>query len=199
MGRKTTVCVLHQRCVVRAPIVIALLLMGLPSIVSAQETRAGAIAEEQARKAQALAPRDPPFAEKLVLAAHKGMVLQPAGLYPYFDSVYSGGGFTLGAGYRDYTGDKTHWNVAGLYSIAGFKLIDAGMASRVICQGSDCAPAWRRDARVAYHGLGIEPGRWCGFRMQQTCGGGDVTLRGRLLVPPAPVRHYDQRSPNSSP
>ena len=93
----------------------------------AQETRAAAIAAEQADKAARLAPYEPHWAEKLLLSVRKAIVEQPAGFYPYFDSVYSGGGFTLGAGYRRFTGDRTHWNVAGLYSGKGYKLIEASV------------------------------------------------------------------------
>ena len=106
------------------------------------------------------------------------MVLQPAGLYPYFDSVYSGGGFTLGAGYRHFTGDRTHWNVAGLYSISSYKLIEAGVASRGHLSGRldlHASVGWRDATQVAYHGLGIESPADAGaaFRMQQAYGGGD--------------------------
>ena len=41
----------------------------------------------------------------------------PSGFYPFFGSVYSGGGFTLGAGYRRFYGDRTHADVKGLYSL----------------------------------------------------------------------------------
>jgi hypothetical protein len=187
---------------VRAPLLIAFLVMNASSIVSAQETRAGAIADEQARKAQTLAPRDPPFAEKLVLAAHKMMVLQPAGLYPYFDSVYSGGGFTLGAGYRHFTGDRTHWNVAGLYSASSYKLIDAGVASRGHLGGRldlRASVGWRDATQVSYHGLGIDsPADGAAFRMQQSYGGGDVTLRATrwlLLTAGAAYEGYTIKDP----
>ena len=95
----------------------------------AQETRAGSIAAEQAEKATRLAPYEPHWAENLLLSVRKTLVEQPSGFYPYFGSVYSGGGFTLGAGYRHFTGDRTHWNVAGLYSAKGYKLIEAGATS----------------------------------------------------------------------
>jgi len=177
--------------------------MSVPAIVSAQETRAGAIADEQARKAKELAPREPPFAEKLVLAAHKLMVLQPAGVYPYFDSVYSGGGFTLGAGYRHFTGDRTHVNVAGLYSLPGYKLIDAGVASRGLLSGRldlRASAGWRDATQVAYYGLGIESPADAGaaFRMQQAYGGGDVTLRAKrwlLLTAGAGYEDYTIKDP----
>ena len=186
----------------RVPLLIAFLVMSVPAMVSAQETRAGTIADEQARKAKALAPRDPPFAEKLVLAAHKLMVLQPAGVYPYFDSVYSGGGFTLGAGYRHFTGDRTHWNVAGLYSISSYKLIDAGVASRGHLSGRldlHASVGWRDATQVAYHGLGIDsPAEGAAFRMQQTYGGGDVTLRAKrwlVLTAGAAYEGYTIKDP----
>ena len=89
---------------------------------------------------------------------------QPSGFYPYFDSVYSGGGFTLGAGYRQFTGDRTHVNVAGLYSAAGLQ-VDRSRAAPRRVTGPDvsiCAASagWRDATQVAYHGLGIDsPGR----------------------------------------
>ena len=58
----------------------------------AQETRAGSIAAEQADKATRLAPYEPHWAENLLLSVRQALVEQPAGFYPYFDSVYSGGG-----------------------------------------------------------------------------------------------------------
>ncbi len=104
--------------------VIPLIMLLLPSPVLAQDTRAGAIAAQQAEKATRLAPQQRHWAEELVLTVQKTLVQQPSGFYPYFDSVYSGGGFTLGAGYRQFTGDRTHVNVAGLYSVPGYKLIE---------------------------------------------------------------------------
>ena len=53
----------------------------------------------------------------------------PDGPYPYFDSVLSGGGFTLGAGYRRFLGDRANWNVAGLYSAKGYKLMQLDVAA----------------------------------------------------------------------
>ena len=41
---------------------------------------------------------------------------RPSGFIPYLDSVYGGGGFTLGAGYRRAFADRSLWMVRGLYS-----------------------------------------------------------------------------------
>jgi len=53
-------------------------------------------------------------------------------LYPYFDSVYSGGGFTLGAGYRRYVGDYAFTEVRGLYSFKNYKSSSSEWLSRIM-------------------------------------------------------------------
>ena len=77
-------------------------------LVEAQETRAAEIVAEQARKAAELKPYQPSTAERWVTKTHRELIELPSGMYPYIGSVYSGGGFTLGAGYRKYLGDRTH-------------------------------------------------------------------------------------------
>ena len=114
----------------------------------------------------------------------KTIVEQPSGFYPYFDSVYSGGGFTVGAGYRQFTGDRTYWSIASLISAKGYKLIEGSALSpghwsgRLDLHGR---AGWRDATQVAYHGLGIDSPADAGaaFRMQQAYAGGDVTVRPR--------------------
>ena len=204
---------LALRAVVSGPLLIAIVAILLPVVAFAQETRAGAIAAEQAEKATHLAPQKTHWSEELLLTAQEMLIKQPAGFYPYFDSVYSGGGFTLGAGYRHFTGDRTHADVAGLYSISGYKLIEASAASpghwsgRLDLRGR---AGWRDATQVAYYGLGIESPADAGaaFRMQQAYAGGDLTIRPGgwlLLTAGAAYEDYtlkdptgDQRSVESS-
>src|SRR3954451_18465254 len=75
---------------------------------AAQESRAALIAARQAEKAANLMPYVPGAAERTIVTLQRELLLDPNGLYPLFASVYSGGGFTLGAGYRRYYGDRTH-------------------------------------------------------------------------------------------
>jgi hypothetical protein len=149
---------------------------------AAQETRAAEIAAEQAEKATRLAPRVPPKAERLIKAAERALLEEPSGFYPYFDSVYSGGGFTLGGGYRQFTGDRTQWSVAGLYSAKAYKLAEASFLSPGHAAGLIDVRArtgWRDATQVAFHGLGIDSPADVNtaFRMRQTYGGADVALR----------------------
>jgi hypothetical protein len=196
---------LQPRHGVRPPLLCALILL-MPVCAGAQETRAATIAAAQAEKATRLAPEERSWAEQLVLTARQVMVVQPSGFYPYFDSVYSGGGFTLGAGYRQFTGDRTHWNVAGLYSATGYKLIEAGTTSPGHWEGRldlHAAAGWRDATQVAYHGLGIESPEDAGtaFRMQQGYAGADATARPRswiLLTAGASYEDYTIKDPTGN-
>ena len=57
------------------------------------------------------------------------LIDEPSGLYPLFGSVYSGGGFTLGAGYRRYYGDNSHWDAKVLQSIRNYRLLEVSTDS----------------------------------------------------------------------
>ena len=103
---------------------VGLIFLGSGSPALGQESREALIASKQAEKAGKLQPYVPKGAERLLTKVEQIFILQPSGFYPYFDSVYSGGGFTLGAGYRQYYGDRTHADLKGLYSISGYKLIE---------------------------------------------------------------------------
>ena len=152
-----------------------------PAFAFAQDTREAEIAALQREKAAHLAPHRPHWAEELLLQARQTLVEQPSGFYPYFASVYSGGGFTLGEGYRHYTGDRTHWSIAGLYSIKGYKLIEASEVSPGHWSGRldlRATAGWRDATQVAYHGLGIDsPAEGAAYRMQQGYAGGGATIR----------------------
>ena len=180
----------------RCSLIVALLITIVPASAFGQETRAGAIAAEQAVKATQLAPPKSHWAEDLILKARQTMVEQPSGFYPYFDSVYSGGGFTLGAGYRRFTGDRTHWNIAGLYSLPGYKLIEASAMSPGHWSGRldlRAAVGWRDATQVAYHGLGIDSpaDSDAAFRMQQAYAGGELTARPRSWLPLTAAASYE--------
>lgn len=156
-------------------------LVCVPAWAEAQQTRADEIAAEQARKAAELKPYQPSTAERWVTKTHRNLIELPSGVYPYFDSVYSGGGFTLGAGYREYYGDRTHVDLKGLYSIENYKLIEVSTDSwgqshgRLDLHGRI---GWRDATQVAFYGIGNEtPAERSAFRMKQGYFGGDLALR----------------------
>jgi hypothetical protein len=149
---------------------------------SQEETREAVIAAEQADKATRLVPRVETRTERIIGRARRALTEEPSGFYPVFDSAYSGGGFTLGAGYRQFTGDRASWSVLGLYSIKSYKRVEANFASPGHARGLFEVRGrigWRDATQVAFHGLGIDSpeDRSVAFRMQQGYGGGDVTVR----------------------
>jgi hypothetical protein len=182
---------------------LALLLIALtPAPAPAQDTRAQEIADAQKEKAANLRTQQRHWAELLLLNARQTLVEQPSGFYPYFDSVYSGGGFTLGEGYRRFTGDRTHWSIAGLYSSKSYKLIEAAETSPGHWSGRldlRAIAGWRDATEVAYHGLGIDsPAEGAAFRMQQGYAGGGITIRPHkhlLLTAAASYENYTLKNP----
>jgi hypothetical protein len=162
-------------------------LLWTPIAVAAQETRAGEITAAQAEKATKLAPRVASRGEALLLSVNNALAGEPMAFYPYFDSVYSGGGFTVGAGYRRFTGDRTNWNVAGLYSAKNYKLIEASIASPGHASGTVDARVnvgWRDATEVSFFGLGNDSPAddKTAFRMQQAFAGGRLSLRPATKV-----------------
>jgi hypothetical protein len=153
----------------------------LPPPAWAQDTREAEWAAEQARKAAESREYEPSTAERWVTTIKHELLDLPSGVYPYFASVYSGGGFTLGAGYRQFYGDRSHWDVKGLYSLKNYKYIEASTDSWGHAQGRldlHGRVGWRDATAVAYYGLGIDtPNVHANFRMKQLFLGGDLQSR----------------------
>jgi hypothetical protein len=148
----------------------------------AQESRAATIAEDQRAKAETAAPPERSRAEQIFSRATRGFVQAQSGFYPYIDSVYGGGGFTLGAGYRQYYGDNTLWDLRGLYSIRGYKLIELVTTSRDHWDGRlnlGARVGWRDATEVGYWGLGMDTADddRANFRFQQIFVGADAKAR----------------------
>src|SRR4051812_26452253 len=80
-------------------------------------SRQDAISALQAQKAKDIRPPEVARAEGLVRRFEELFLIDPSGFFPSFDSIYPGGGLTFGAGYRQFYGDNTFWQVRGLYSL----------------------------------------------------------------------------------
>jgi hypothetical protein len=148
-----------RRVVVAAILALGLAIVGRPNPAAAQDTREEVIAAAQAAKESATPPDTESKAEHI--ADLVGGVLTPKAhsFFPYFDSVYSGGGFTLGAGYGWLFGDHSNAAIRGLYSIKNYKLIEAVTTSSQHLDGKLTVGArvgWRDAPEAAFYGLGME-------------------------------------------
>jgi hypothetical protein len=168
-----------RRGVTALTVGIALLSAG---VALAQDTRAATIAEQQAEKAKALQPPKDTKPERILDKVSEILAGAPTGVYPALDSVYPGGGFTLGLGYRRFAGDRTAWNVQGFYSIKSYKLFEAAVTSPGHARkhlNFSAKAGWRDATQVAFYGLGMDTDTddRSNFRLNQAFAGGEVLAR----------------------
>src|SRR5689334_22337175 len=161
-------------------LVQALIVFALAAPVFAQDTRAEVIAGQQAAKD--VRPYEPSKGERIFLAVKRELIDTPSGLYPLFGSVYAGGGLAMGGGYRKYYGDRTFWDVKGLWSIRNYKLAEVSTTSPGHAQGRvdlNAHVGWRDASQVAYYGLGTQtsPDDRANFRFKQAYAGGSIDAR----------------------
>jgi len=152
------------------------------------QSRQEVIAVQQTEKLKKSQPASPDKIEAWIEKFEQMLLLDPSGYYPYFASVYHGGGFTLGSGYRRYFGDNTFWDVKGLYSIKNYKLVEGAVESRDhlarrLSFGTRLG--WRDATQVAYYGLGIKTSSddRHNFRFQETYADGHVDFRPVWWIP----------------
>ncbi len=169
-------------------------------IASAQESRADSIAKQQEEKSKKLKPEVPDRVEQFVTKMTRGGWVfspNPNHLYPYFDSVYPGGNFTLGAGYRGYYGDYAFAEVRGLYSIENYKRFELRTVSPNHAGGHldlEATAGWMDATRIPYYGLGIDSAKSdeSNFRLQETYAQAGVTAKPTSWFRLRVVSGYDR-------
>ena len=167
----------------RIGVSILVALAGVSVRAAAQEpdSRAAAVAAAQADKARTAKPYVEGRVERFISDSRRRVLESPSGFYPLFGSVYGGGGFTLGAGYRQFYGDRSRWDLAGLYSMKGYKLFELSTNSLAHARGRvnlQARVGWRDATQVAYHGLGIDSTEdRSNYRMTQLYAGGNLGVR----------------------
>lgn len=162
-------------------LLVLAIVTGPASLAAAQDSREALIAGKQAEKAGKLQPYVPRAAERLLVRVKESFITEPSGLYPLFDSVYPGGGFTLGGGYRQFYGDRSHIDLKGLYSLSGYRLLELSSDSWGQAGGRldfHARGGWRDATQIAFHGIGNDsPADRTNFRMKQSYVGGDLRAR----------------------
>ena len=171
---------------------VAALTAGTATLATAQEpdpqTRAAAIAQEQAEKAQTLYPFVPGKAEERL---DKVEVLLTDGLpwYPYFENAYAGGGFTVGIGHAIHVSSYNTLNVRGSYSVLGYKRAEAEfIAPRLFDRRGTLSVlgGWREATQVGFYGLGTNTSKdnRTNYDFQQPYGSATLTFlpTRRLLM-----------------
>jgi hypothetical protein len=132
--------------------------IALTTTAAAQEPsgRAAAIERAQAEKAAIARPYVPSKAEKYFDQA-EAWLSQGLTLHPYFQSAYSGGGFTLGAGYMRHVSPYNTVDVRGSFTLKGYKRVEAEfVAPRFVSRWARLSVlgGWREATQVGFYGLG---------------------------------------------
>jgi hypothetical protein len=137
------------------------LLLGAPTSARAQQTgadtRAGQIARQQQEKATQAAPYEPNKAEIWVKKLEEQFITGSLHWHPFFTSAYSGGGFTLGAGYATHLGSYNTLDVRGSYTPSGYiRLESEFIAPRLFDRRGvlSVLGGWREATEVGFYGIG---------------------------------------------
>lgn len=128
---------------------------------SAQETRAGLIEAEQAKKAAEAKPYQPTKFEAVFGRLEESFVSPPNGFYPVIGRIPQGGGFSLGAGFRQFYARRAVFDVVGTYSIKNYKQIEVGTRTPWTGDGRwtfGVNGGWLDAPQVAYYGIGTTDG-----------------------------------------
>jgi hypothetical protein len=144
-------------------------------------TRQAAIEQEQAAKVPTLHPYERNKAEALFERFDR--IIQGGGLkwHPFFDSAYSGGGFTLGAGYANYVSSYNFIDLRGSYTIKNYKRAEVEfVAPRLFKRRGHLSllGGWREATQVGFYGIGNDTSKDArtNYLFQQPYGSALLTL-----------------------
>lgn len=104
-------------------IAIGLVLTMGAARAEARQSREEELAQAQAEKAKALHPYEPNAAERVIAKAGRALAGPPTGFYPWLGTVYSGGLFALGPGYRHPFGGGGALDAQAAVSLRGYTLL----------------------------------------------------------------------------
>ena len=130
-----------------------------PSVAAQEppESRETVIARAKAEKAAALKPFEPNRVEALIDRAEDVLLTGRLHWHPFFQSAYSGGGFTLGAGYMRYVSPYNVVDLRGSITPSGYKRLEAEFrAPRLFNRRGvlSVLGGWREATQVGFYGLG---------------------------------------------
>ena len=142
-----------------AGLLVVVSVVGVRAQDAGPETREALIVRQQAQKAKELRPYVPGKTEARLgrLDAFFLGNVKPIPWHPFIQSAYSGGGFTLGAGYRAFVNPNDSLDFRGSYSIEGYKRVEAEFLAPHVRRGRvqfSALGGWREATQVGFYGIG---------------------------------------------
>ena len=153
-----------------------------PASTAAQETRAEEIEKKQAEKAANLKPYEPNKFEAIMNKLEESFASPPSGFFPAFGSVYPGGGFTLGGGYRHFYARQAVFDITGFYSIKNYKKVEIATRTPWHLRGPmtfGLRAGWLDAPQIGFYGIGMDTTTddRANYRLKQGYGGANLGLR----------------------
>ena len=144
-------------------------------------TRQAAIEQEQAAKVPNLQPYKPSKVEAYFERFDAVLTGGTLRWHPFFESAYSGGGFTLGVGRANYVSAYNFVDVRGSYTITGYKRVEAEfVAPRMFNRRGHLSVlgGWRDATQVGFYGIGTDTSvdDRTNYRFKQPYGSALLTL-----------------------
>ena len=121
------------------------------------QTRSGLIEQQEADKAATLAPAKPGKAEAYVARISDAFLSGQMHWHAFWQNAYSGGGFTVGAGYTQYVSPYNFLDVRGSITPSGYKRLEAEFIAPelFVRRGTlRVLGGWREATQVNFFGVG---------------------------------------------
>ena len=137
---------------------------------------------EQVQAGKVTHPYEPGRVEKL-LDLIESTFIPGSGPHPFFQSAYSGGGFTLGAGYNQFVSPYNTLDARGSYTFKGYKRLEAEFTAPGLFNGRGTFSAlggWREATQVGFYGLGTantSKDERVNYSFTQPYASGELTVR----------------------
>lgn len=122
-------------------------------------TRTEAIATAEAEKAQHLEPYVGNKAEQIVGRLEAAFITGDVKWHPFFESALAGGGFTLGAGYRQHVSSYSSVDLRASFTPSGYKRAEVEfLAPRALQRRGvlSVIGGWREATEVGFYGYGTD-------------------------------------------
>jgi len=145
-------------------------------------SRAGLIEQQQADKEASLVPAKPDKAEAYVTRISDVFLGGQMKWHAFFRSAYSGGGFTLGAGYTQFVSPTNTIDTRGSITFSGYKRIESEFLAPVLFGRRGTLSAiggWREATQVGFYGIGMTStlDARTNYSFQQPYGSATLTVR----------------------
>lgn len=120
-------------------------------------SRAESIEQQEQAKSEQLTPAAPGKAEAYVTRISDAFLAGNLHWHAFWQNAYSGGGFTLGAGYRQHVSSYNVMDVRGSITFSGYKRVEAEFLAPELFKRHGTLSVlggWREATQVNFFGLG---------------------------------------------